>query len=51
MTIVDNYTFRPLLAIIRLSSKELKVLLCVRARVCVCVCEDNLQVTSRGRKV
>ena len=27
MTILDNYMFRPLLAIFRLSSKELKVLL------------------------
>ena len=27
MTILDNYMFRPLLAIFRLSSRELKVLL------------------------
>jgi len=29
MTILDNYMFRPLLAIFRLSSRELKVLLLV----------------------
>ena len=33
MTILDNYMFRSLLAIFRLSLRELKVLLCV----CVCV--------------
>ena len=32
MTILDNYMFRPLLAIFRLSLRELKVLLASRGR-------------------
>ena len=46
MAILDNYMFRPLLAIFRLSSRELKVIiytLCARRQATVhlrCVCEN-----------
>ena len=36
MTVLDNYMFRPLLAIFRLSSRELKVLLYNVYNVCAC---------------
>jgi len=39
MTILDNYMFRPLLAIFRLSSRELKVLLYI---LCVHVKKRSL---------
>ena len=39
MTILDNYMFRPLLAIFRLSSRELKVLLYT---LCVHVVQTSL---------
>jgi len=40
MAILDNYMFRPLLAIIRLSSRELKVL---RYTLCAHVVQRSLQ--------
>jgi len=39
MAILDNYMFRPVLAIFRLSSRELKVLLCT---LCVHVVQRSL---------
>ena len=44
MTIIGNYMFRPLLAICRLSSTELKVLL-------LSSLEDNLKMASKGRNM
>ena len=49
MTILDNYMFRPLLAIFRLSSREHKVLLYIYIYVCIrtlCSLEDNLKMAS-----
>ena len=43
MTILDNYMFRSLLAIFRLSLRELKVLLSSL--------KDNLKMASRGRNM
>ena len=40
MTVLDNYMFRPLLAIFRLSLRELEVLL-----------KDNLKMASNGRNM
>ena len=57
MTILDNYTFRPLLAIVRLSSRELKVLLYIyKVQLYIYIyilssLEDNLKMASRGRKM
>ena len=44
MTILDNYMFRPLLAIFRLSLRELKVLLYIY----IYSLKDNLKMASRG---
>jgi len=43
LTILDNYMFRPLLAIFRLSLRELKFLLSSL--------KDNLKMASRGRNM
>ena len=60
MTILDNYMFRPLLAIFRLSLRELKVLLYnVRAddgeitlyRRTLSSLKNNLKMASRGRNM
>ena len=66
MTILDNYMFQPILAIFRLCSRELKVLLykvCARdveispsrARTLysrtLSSLEDNLKMDSRGRNM
>jgi hypothetical protein len=67
MTILDNYMFRPLLVIFRLSSRELNVLLYYAVKpgcrdlaiMCahntysrtLSALEDNLKVTSKGRNM
>ena len=56
MAILDNYMFRPLLAIFRLSSRELKVLLytlCaqnVYSRTLTSI-KDNLKMASKPKHV
>jgi len=44
MAILDNYMFQPLLAIFRLSSRELKV-------PKLSSLEDNLKMASKGRNM
>ena len=56
MTILDNYMFRPLLAIFRLSSRELKVLLYIMCTHIIysrtlSSLKDNLKMASRGRNM
>ena len=54
MTVLDNYMFRPLLAIFRLFLRELKVLLYnVRARdgEILSSLKNNLKMASRGRNM
>jgi len=46
MTILDNYMFRPVLAIFRLSSREL-----IPYNRTLSSLEDNLKMASRGRNM
>jgi len=53
MTILDNYMFRPLLAIFRLSSKVLLYIMCthiIYSRTLSSL-EDNLKMASWGRNM
>ena len=56
MTILDNYMFRPLLAIFRLSLRERKFLLYMYVYIYIygrtlSSLEDNLKMASRGRNM
>jgi len=50
MTVLDSYMFRPLLAIFRFFSRELKVQLYVYSRTLSSL-EDNLKMASRGQNM
>jgi len=53
MAILDSYMFQPLLAIFRLSSRELKVLLYIYIMYSrtLSFLEDNLKMASRGQNM